>query len=474
MEGNRQIACHSPDGASADQEAVGQALASAELAGIPAPRPDHLSLLERIALLEPVWRRWVLHGLDEGKLAQFITCWCFNGRPGQFPPDGDWRVWLLMAGRGFGKTRSGSEWFHHLAEEKDLRLALVGPTADEVRSVMIEGASGLIATADPGAVPVWEPSLGVLTWPSGTRAFVYSGANPEALRGPEHDYAWCDEIAKWARPEASWDNLMLGLRRGRYPRVLATTTPRAIPLLRRLKQRGDVALTNGRTSDNVMLAKDFVRYVTDLYGGTRLGRQELDGELIEDVDGSLWKRDLIERCRTRPIADDGFFSRIVIGVDPPASAGGTCGIVAVGLGRDGFGYVLGDHSAGGLGPEGWARKVAEAYAVHQADRIVAENNMGGDMVESVLRGAEIALPVKPVHASRGKSARAEPVATLFERGRAKFAGSFPELEDELAGLTSGGAYEGPGNSPDRADAMVWAFTELMLAKEARMPRIIQL
>ena len=440
-------------------------------------RLAQLSFVERVALLPPEERKRFFRGLTEEKLILFLTSWINWARPGQMEPGGDWRIWLMMAGRGYGKTRSGAEWVHHLAEEKDLRLALVGPTADEVRAVMVEGSSGILATARAEAPPVWEPSRGILTWPTGSRAFVYSGANPESLRGPEHDFAWCDELAKWARAEACWDNMMLGLRRGRYPRVLATTTPRPVPLMRRLIGRSDVVTTRGRTRDNVLLAEDFVRYVTEIYGGTRLGRQELDGELIEDVEGALWKRELIERCRV-PIDlarnEREFFSRVVIGVDPPASAVGTCGIVAAGLGRDGLGYVLGDHSLGGAGPERWARKVAEAFELHEADRIVVENNMGGDMVESVLRSVEAALPVKAVRASRGKSARAEPVAALFERGRAKFVGAFPELEDELAGLTTGGDYEGPGASPDRADAMVWALTELMLGKEPRMPRIIQL
>ena len=431
-----------------------------------------LSTMEHVALLHPADRVKLVSRLKGDKLVQFVTSWCSWARAGQMEPPGEWRIWLMMAGRGYGKTRAGAEWLHHLAEEPDLRIALAGPTADEVRAVMVEGASGLLATARDEARPDWEPSRGLLTWPSGSQAFVYSGANPEGLRGPEHDYAWCDEIAKWARAEESWDNMMLGLRRGRDPRVLATTTPRPVPLMRRLIGRNDVALTRGRTAQNAMLAEGFVRYVTETYGGTRLGRQELEGEMIEDVAGSLWPRELIERCRADPHpsplpqAGEGAYRRIVIGVDPPASAGGdACGIVAVGLGSDGVGYVLGDHSVSGLSPEGWARAVADAYALHRADRVVVEKNMGGDMVESVLRSVDAVLPVRGVHASRGKVRRAEPVAGLFETRKAKFVGAFPELEDELAGLVAGGGYEGPGRSPDRADAMVWAFTELMLGKE---------
>jgi len=361
-----------------------------------------------------------------------------------------------------------------------VRIALVGATADEVRKVMIEGESGLLAVGKGRAAPKWEPSLGRLRWRGGSQAFVYSGENPDGLRGPAHHFAWCDELAKWARPDETWDNLQMTLRAGERPRALVTTTPRPIGLLKRIQAERWTVTTSGRTRDNANLGEEFLQVMAETYGGTRLGRQELDGELIEDIEGALWTRALIEGCRA-PLhhPSDGFppragedFSRVVIGVDPPASAGGdACGIVAVGLGRDGVGYVLGDYSVRGLSPEGWARAVAGAADLHGADRVVAEKNNGGDMVESVLRGADVALPVKPVHASRGKSARAEPVAALFEKGRAKFAGVFRELEDELAGLSIGGSYAGPGNSPDRADAMVWAFTELMLGKADRVPRV---
>jgi phage terminase large subunit-like protein len=435
-----------------------------------------LSIAERIALLPPRERHEILVwlGRKDGRLAEFVARWVMWARPGQLPPAGDWRTWLMLAGRGYGKTRAGSEWVHYLAEEPDLRIALVGPTEDEVRHVMVEGASGLLGSASDDMRPDWEPSRGMLTWPTGSRAFVYSGANPEALRGPEHDFAWCDELAKWAGAEPAWDNLMFGLRRGRFPRALATTTPRPTPLLRRLVVRADVTVTRGRTADNVMLAESFVHYVTGLYGGTRLGRQELDGELIEDVEGALWTRALIEKCRATAmgtVTSDCPLTRVVLGVDPPASAGGdACGIVACGLGADGLYYVLGDHSVAGLSPEGWARAVAAAAEAWSADRVIVETNQGGEMVESVLRGVDSSLPVRPVKARFGKARRAEPVAARFEAGKARFAGAFPDLEDQLCGLTSGGGYEGPGRSPDRADAMVWAMAELM-AGTARAPRV---
>ena len=406
--------------------------------------------------------------------------WDFWQRNDQTCPAADWRVWLVMAGRGYGKTRMGAEWVRDLASANPgARIALVGATLTEARSVMMEGESGLLAlTANDNVV--WEPSLRKLTWPNKTVAVLYSAAEPESLRGPQHDFAWADEIAKWPHGIATWDNLMLGLRLGTNPRAMATTTPRPVPLVRRLVKELGVVRTNGRTNDNRSnLPAEFIEGVTALYEGTRWGRQELDGELIEDVEGALWSRDLLEKRRTvlRPSTgsepkDERVFKRIVIGVDPPVSAhGDACGIVAVGLGEDGKAYVLADHSVKGASPEGWARAVAGAVEMWGADRVVAEDNQGGNMVESTLRAADLSMPVKRVHASRGKSARAEPVAALYEAGRAFHTAAFPELEDEMCGLVVGGGYEGPGRSPDRADALVWAMTELMLGKSRAGPRV---
>ncbi|HEY6917311.1 MAG TPA: terminase family protein [Allosphingosinicella sp.] len=408
-------------------------------------------------------------GIDGRTLQKLLREWRLWARDGQTPPDGDWRTWLILAGRGFGKTRTGSEWVKSLAGAwPGARIALIGATIAETRAVMVEGPSGLLSVCDADFYPKWEPSLGRLSFPSGAQALLYSAAEPDALRGPQHHFAWCDEFAKWAYPQAAWDNLSLGLRLGSQPRALVTTTPRPLPILKRLLKDPSTCMTRGRTGDNLMLAESFVVAVTDAYGGTRLGRQELEGELIEDVEGALWPRGLIERCRVAgPVSE---LARVVIGVDPPASAGGdACGIVAAGLGTDGCGYVLGDASVAGLSPEGWARAVAEAAETYGADRVIAEANNGGQMVESVLRAVKAALPITLVHASRGKTARAEPVAALFEKKRAWFMGAFRELEDELAGLTTGGGYEGPGRSPDRADAMVWAMTELMLGKSHARP-----
>jgi phage terminase large subunit-like protein len=400
------------------------------------------------------------------------SSWGFAAHDGQVPPEGDWRVWLLMAGRGFGKTRAGAEAVSALARENPgIRIALVGATAGEVERVMIRGDAGLIAVAPPEDDLVYYPSRGLIEFASGATGQVYSGANPEGLRGPQHHFAWCDELAKWAYTEATWDNLTLGLRLADGPCAIVTTTPRPIALLRRLKDAAGTKRTRGRTEDNAAhLAVDFIADVRERYGGTRLGRQELDGELIEEIEGALWTRALVEKGRGEAPGDP---ARVVIGVDPPASAAGdACGIIVCGLAKDGTGWVLADCSVAGESPEGWARAVARAAETWSADKVIVETNQGGEMVTAMLRGADCALPVKPVTARFGKGKRAEPVAQRFETGKARFAGAFPELEDELCALTAGG-YDGPGRSPDRADAMVWAMGELLLGP-VREPRIRRL
>ncbi|MDB5700497.1 MAG: ATP-binding protein, partial [Sphingomonadales bacterium] len=298
-------------------------------------------------------------------------------------PVGDWRTWLVMAGRGFGKTRMGSEWVRDIAEgaNGDTRIALVGATMAEVRAVMIEGESGLLSIGPPEKRPTWEPSLGRLTWPSGAQGLVYSAENPEKLRGPSHHFAWCDELAKWGYPQESWDNLQMGLRLGELPRSMVTTTPRPIALVRKLFADASVAKTFGGTADNMFLPDAFTDWVQDTYGGTRLGRQELNGELIDDVAGALWTRTMIEACRARVASE---VKRVVIGVDPPAGIGGdACGIVVVALAGDGVAYVLEDASVGGLAPEGWAAAVADAAGRHNVDRV----SIGGETVVVTNKGS---------------------------------------------------------------------------------------
>ena len=430
--------------------------------------------------------------LTEEEAHAIARYWPLWARAEQMPPKSDWHTWLICAGRGFGKTRAGAEWVRMIARtDPHARIALVGASLAEVRSIMIEGESGILAVSSPEYAPLWEPSLRRLSWASGARGYCYSAAEPESLRGPQHSHAWCDEIAKWdnagERASSAWDNLQMGLRLGEHPRALATTTPRAVPLVRRLlndEEAEDVAVTRGTTWDNKgNLPTRFVNRMRQQFARTTLGRQELDGELLTDIEGALWTRATLEECRQSPpplqgrgsgggeaTKTDGF-TRIVIGVDPPASAhGDACGIVVCGSDEEGLATVLADESVERASPEKWARAVARAAEKWEADRVVAEANQGGAMVESVLRAADVSLPVKLVHASRGKVARAEPVAALYEAGRVRHAELFAKLEDQLCGLIVGGAYEGPGRSPDRADALVWALTELMLGRSGR-PRV---
>lgn len=401
--------------------------------------------------------------LAGGTVEELTQAWDVWAHAGQLPPPGDWRVWLLQAGRGFGKTRAGAEWVRAMARAvPGARIALVGATIEDARKVMVEGPSGVVAVSQPADGMVWRPTSGEVRFGNGAVATLYSAAAPEKLRGPEHHFAWADELAKWSHASA-WDNLTMGLRLGARPRVLVTTTPRSTALMRAVRGAPGTVVTRGSTRDNVHLPGAFVAAMEASYGGTRLGRQELDGELIEDVAGALWSRALIERQRAATVPE---LMRVVVGVDPPAGIGGdACGIVAAGVGRDGHGYVIEDASVTGASPERWANAVVACAARVSADRVVAEANQGGAMVEQVLRAAQASLPIRLVHATRGKAARAEPVAALYESGRVWHARAFPALEDELAGLVAGGGYEGPGRSPDRADACVWALTALMLERQ---------
>ena len=415
--------------------------------------------------------------LSPVELLQFDGCFEAWAQDGQRPPPGKgWATWLMMAGRGFGKTRAGAEWVHRLAMQKKVQIALVGATIDEARKIMVEGISGLLAVGEKaGMRPRWEPSLGRLTWRNGSVAMLYSGENGEGLRGPEHDFAWCDELAKWVDADNAWNNLQMGLRRGDRPRALITTTPKPTPLIVRLQAAPRTVQTNGTTDQNENLPPAFLDLMVETYGGTRLGLQELEGVLLEDAEGSLWPHALIERCRIGP-SDVPEMDRIVVGVDPPAGSRAgcdACGIVVAGRAGQQY-YVLADASVEASSPEQWARAVTGAAKAWGAERIVAEANNGGDMVRSVQLASGAAKgSVRLVHASRGKAARAEPVALRFEAGQAWFAGRFRELEGELGGLCAGGEYEGPGRSPDRADAMVWAMTDLADSRSG-LPRVMRL
>ncbi len=441
------------------------------------------SIGERLAGKDPARVKAYLDTLPEDEVRDLYFSWATWGRDEQQVPPGDWRIWMIMAGRGFGKTRSGAEWVRDIAaRDGNARIALVAANMHEARSVMVEGAAGILAVTPEAERPLYEPSLRRLRWASGARATLYSAAEPDSLRGGEHSHGWCDEIGKWdhapmgvsTRAEAAWDNLQMGLRAGTRPQVLATTTPRPVSLVQRLvnmdKDGGALVITRGTTWANAThLAGGFIDMMTAQYGAGQLGRQELHGELLTDVEGALWNRSLIERCRVKGAGED--YTRIVIAVDPPASShGDSCGIIAAGLLADGCAHVLADASVDGARPHVWAGAVARVYDALKADRVVAEANQGGDMVKSVLQAADANLPVRLVHARRGKSARAEPVAALYEAGRVFHAGHFGKLEDEMCGLMAGGNYMGPGRSPDRADALVWALTELMLERRVE-PRV---
>jgi phage terminase large subunit-like protein len=427
---------------------------------------------------EEVQRR-LIEGMTPASMLAFDAEFETWAHKNQLPPGGEgWRVWLMMAGRGFGKTRAGAEWIYRLASGKaGTQIALVGATIGDARSIMVEGVSGLLSVARRFRRRLnWEPSLGRIRWPNGSQATLFSGDNADGLRGPEHHVAWADELAKWRQPDATWDNLQFGLRRGPRPRALVTTTPRPIPLLKRIDALDFTITTRGRTSDNINLDEKVIELLTASYAGTRIGRQELDGELLEDAEGALWTWAMIEAARvTLPFERGEYLDRIVVGVDPPAGIGGgadECGIVVAGS-SGGKLYVLEDATVQGLSPEGWANRVAAAAARWNAGLVVAEANNGGAMVASVLKAADCGLKVRLVHASLGKSARAEPVALKFEAGKAFLAGEFRELEAQLCGMIAGGGYEGPGKSPDRADAMVWALTALSETRSG-MPRVTRL
>lgn len=424
------------------------------------------ALLARLDAIPAAHRRRLLARLSVAQREELSQRWQGFEHAGQREPCGDWRVWLIRAGRGFGKTRAGAEWVSEYARaHPDAQIALVGATMEDARRVMVEGRSGLLGVARAHEKPRWKKGAGEVHFDSGAIATVFSAETPEALRGPEHHAAWCDELAKWRRAKPVWDNLIMGLRLGDNPRAIVTTTPRAVPILRTIMAMDGFVETRGATRDNPHLSRRVVADLEAQYGSSNLGRQELSGELIEDVEGALWSRALLE---ARRCAVPEAVRRVVIGVDPPAGAGDgdACGIVVAAMADSGRAVVLADCSVEGEGPAGWAAAVANAAREWGADRVIAEANQGGAMVESVLRAADARLPVTLVHASRGKVARAEPVVALYEADKIRHAGHFAALEDQLCGLIAGGGYEGPGRSPDRADALVWAIAALLLGKRA--------
>ena len=383
--------------------------------------------------------------------------WALSARDDQRPPSGGWRTWLLLGGRGAGKTRTGAEWVLDRVRAGARRVALVAPTLHDARAVMVEGESGLLHLGAPWERPTFRASLRRLDYPNGASAHVFTSEDPDSLRGPQFDAAWADEFCAWSHAGDTLANLRMGLRLGADPRLVVTTTPRPTPPLKALMAEPGTVLTRGTTEENAALSPDFADHMQALYGGTHLGRQELMGELVEDVPGALWPRDLLLAVRRRTAPP---LARIVVAVDPPVSTGAradACGIVVAGLADDGTVWVVEDATRQGLSPSGWAARVAARYAHWKADCVVAEVNQGGDLVRDVLLGADPGLPVRMVHASRGKRARAEPVALLYERGRVRHLPGLEPLEDELNRIGT----PGQTGSPDRADALVWAVRSLV-------------
>ena len=393
----------------------------------------------------------------------------------------NWRVWLLLGGRGSGKTRAGAEWVRSLAlapddspvgsrpSGADVRVALVGKTLADVRNVMIEGQSGLLAIHPARERPLFEPSKRRLTWPNGAVAELFSADEAEALRGPQFTAAWCDELAKWRGAEKAWDMLQFALRLGDAPRACVTTTPRATKLLKKIIADEATVTVNLATADNALnLAPTFLAEMTRRYAGSAIGRQELLGEIVEDASDGLWRRHWIEEARVESAPE---MQRIVVALDPPVTSTASsdaCGIVVAGLGIDRRAYVLADRTVQGRTPEVWARAALGAHDDFEADRMVAEVNQGGDLVISVLQQFRENFPVVKVRATRGKWVRAEPVAALYAEGRVAHVGRFDALEDQMCAFGADGTVK--GRSPDRADALVWAITDLLLS-DTRKPTV---
>lgn len=426
-----------------------------------------------------------LHDLTDEEADELLHTWELWARPNQLEPDrilpnGDlWTTWLILAGRGFGKTRCGSETIIKWVQSGVCkRIALIAQDSADARDVMVEGESGILACSPRDFVPKYEPSKRRLTWPNGAVATLFSAEDYDSLRGPQFDGAWCDELCKWRYAQEAWDNLQFGLRLGDHPRQIVTTTPRPMRLLKDIILRSDTFITKGSTMENLAnLAPPFRKAVIDKYEGTRIGRQELNAELLDDTPGALWSRPMLEDHRIRPVDSVSpvrlpQFVRVIVAVDPQKELGEAAaetGIMVVGKDSEGKGYLLEDLSINGS-PEEWGRAAVMAFDDWAGDNIVYEANQGGEMVAAVLRQAAKSLkedkmrnadfvPLKAVHATRGKYVRAEPVSQLYEQGKIHHVGFFPELEDQLCEYTPDGNM---GYSPDRMDALVWGFTELMI------------
>lgn len=412
------------------------------------------SSLDWLALQGPSVQEGLLLGQSKAALGTMLADWRLWARKDQLPPKAAWRTWLMLGGRGAGKTRAGAEWIREQAVT-GARLALIGQSLHDVREVMVSGVSGILNLSWQGARPSFEPSRRRIVFPSGAIAQIFSAEDPDSLRGPQFHAAWADEFCAWKAPEETLAMARLGLRLGSRPRLCVTTTPRPIRALKILMNEVGTVVTRAATKDNqANLSPDFVAELEERYGGTRLAAQELSGQVIEAQEGALWSVEALNRLRAPQPA---CFETVVVAVDPPATShGDACGIVVVGRWGEAA-FVLADESVRGVSPLGWARRVGEAASRFKADLVVAECNQGGEMVQSVLALSGLSLPVKLKRATVSKQRRAEPVALLYEQGRVRHCGQFLQLEEEM--LAFGAAGHG---SPDRVDALVWAISEVML------------
>lgn len=409
-------------------------------------------------------RTRVIESLSDKEAESLIYDWEVWARPKQLPPDWEWYIWLLLCGRGGGKTRVGAELTNKWAKEGFSPIALIGKTKADVRDTMVEvGDSAILNISPPWFMPVYEPSKRRLTYPNGVLAIIYSGDEPDELRGPQHQKAWVDELSKFKKAQESWDNLMFGLRMGTNPQAVVTTTPRPIKAIKDLVNDERTAVTRGHTLENKdNLAPDFLAYILRKYEGTRLGRQELAGEILDDNPDALWQRGEIDEHRVTKHPE---LARIVVAIDPAATdneESADTGIIVAGIAPMMgalHGFILADLTIHGT-PNQWATAAVTGYYQAKADMVVGEVNNGGDMVGNTVKMIDKAVPFKSVHASRGKYVRAEPVSALYEQGRVHHVGFFPDLEDQLCEWVPG------DKSPDRLDALVWALTELMLEQEA--------
>ena len=423
-----------------------------------------MSPAEQLRNLPETKQKEFINSLTEEQCNQLMHDWKgFLARPNQITPTGKWDIWLILAGRGFGKTRTGAEWIREQIDKHDVRkIAIVGETAADARDVMVEGEAGILNVYPNNQQPKYEPSKRQITWGNGAVAKIYNATEPDQLRGPQHEIAWCDEIAKWKYAQETWDQLQFGLRIGKQPRQIITTTPRPIKLLKEIiaGNEGKVHVTRGKTIDNVSnLAPNFIQKIQKRYEGTRLGKQELNGEILEDIPGALWRLNDIDVHRYDNIPND--IQRIIVAVDPAISDGEDAnynGIVVAGINEDQNGFVIEDASMKGS-PLEWARRAIAIHDKYDADGIVAEVNQGGLMVTETLRTVRRDINIIEVRATRGKHVRAEPVAALYEQGRIHHIGQMTELETQMTMMTNSG-YQG-NDSPDRVDALVWAMTELM-------------